>query len=890
MLRRLGSRATGLTVADAAAKLRREGPNRLSEQRRPSILSRFGRQLVHPFALLLWVGAALAVVGERVSPGEGMGLIAAALVAVALLNGSFTFWQEARAENAMAALRRMLGRRASVLREGEEFEVDVATLVRGDVLILREGDRVPADARLIEVNALRVDHASLTGESEPQLRGLAPTARRALDSRNLVFSGTLVSSGSGRALVYATGDETAIGQVARVTRETERLETPIRRELRHFIRVISSIAAALGVVFFVAGWAVGNPFWTNLVFAIGIIVANVPEGLLPTVSLALAIAGRKMASRNALIKTLESAETLGSTTVICTDKTGTLTLDEMRVSDLHLGLAELPTAPVEEVPEALLTEFEWALRVFALCNNASVTRNGDRLVFGGDPTERALLRYVEEHVPGGARALRDESPRLHELPFDSTTREMATIHETEGGRVVLLKGAPEAVIPQCATASRDGAVEAIGDELRARLLEQSAAYAARARRVLALARKEVGPEVGLEDAFQEPDYTFVGLVGLYDPPRPEVRDAVASCRRAGIAIIVVSGDHPRTVEAVAREVGIVASDAPRVYTGEVLVGLNDDQLREALDAPELLLARTSPLDKLRVVTALQVLGHVVAVTGDGVNDAPALKRADVGVAMGLTGTDVAREAAEIVLLDDNFATIVAAIEEGRVIFANIRRFVGYVLTSNVPEILPYVAYVLLGIPLPLPVLLILAIDLGTDMAPAIGLAGEPAEADVMRQPPRPRTERLLTRRLLLSSYGLGGPVEALAGFAAYAWVLQRGGWSVGEELAVTDALYGQAIAAFFGAVVLCQVANLFVWRTTHESALGRDALARRILVGVAIELALAALVVASTPGRAVFDTASPPLEVWIIPLLIASLMLGGAELWKGRRRRRLDGA
>jgi sodium/potassium-transporting ATPase subunit alpha len=877
--RHLASSPQGLGEAEARERLAHEGPNLIAEARSAPLVLRFGRHLANRFALLLWAGAGLAFLGEQFSPGEGMSLIAGALASVVLLNAAFSFWQELRVERAMAAFRGMLSRRARVLRDGSEVDIDAADIVVGDVLVLREGDRVAADARLFEAHALKVDNAPLTGESEPQLRSIAVFGGERLSARNLVFSGTLVTSGTGSAVVYATGHLTEIGSIASVTRDTERVETPIRRELRYFTRIISAIALMLGLVFFVAGWLIGNPFWTNLVFAVAIIVANVPEGLLPTVTLALAIAGRKMSSRNALLKTLESAETLGGTTVICTDKTGTLTRNEMRVTDLVLG-ADGVRAPRSGADP-------WAQRVMALCNNAALAGRGEAARFRGDPTETALLRHVEAAEPGRVAELRRSHRRLHEHPFDSATREMATVHETPDGPAALLKGAPEVVVGQCARAARGGGAVPLTPEAGAAFLRRAEDLARQGKRVLALARKPVEPGADLERAATGGGYELVGLVAMHDPPRPEVAAAVARCRRAGIRIVVVSGDHPLTVEAIARQVGIVHEPSPTVYTGRDLAGWRKAALRHALAADEVVFARTSPLDKLRIVTALQEMGHIVAVTGDGVNDAPALKRADVGIAMGQTGTDVAREAASVVLMDDNFATIVAAVEEGRVIYGNIRRFIGYVLTSNVPEILPCIAFVMLGVPLPLPVLLILAIDLGTDLAPAIALATEPAEVDVMAQPPRPRSERLLSRGLLLSSYGLWGLLESAAGFAAYAFVLADGGWTPGVELARTDPLYGRAIAAFFAAVVICQVANVLVWRTTRESVFAKGLLRNRAVVaGVALELALLYGIVETGVGHAVFGTASLPAAAWLVPVPAALAMLGLAELRKALRRAR----
>ncbi|HEX9621014.1 MAG TPA: cation-transporting P-type ATPase [Polyangiaceae bacterium] len=877
LLRRLAASLDGLGRQEAHERLEHEGRNVLPEHVRSSRLVRLARHSTHRFALLLWAGAALALVGEAFGKGHGMGLIAAALGAVVVINALFGFWQEERVEHAMAAFRAMLSTRARVLRAGLEAEIDAADLVAGDVILLAEGDRVPADARLFEVHALKVDNSPLTGESEPQLRTVAPSVASRLESRNLVFSGTLVSAGSGRGVVYATGAATELGRIAGVTHATERVEAPIERELRYFVRLITIVALGLGVVFFSAGWAIGNGFWESLIFSIGIIVANVPEGLLPTVTLALAIAARRMAKRNALVKTLQSAETLGSTSVICTDKTGTLTRNEMRVTEVFLGASDEPAGDAPEL--------DAALGVMTLCNNAAARDVGGLVRFAGDPTETALLEFADDRRPGFVEKTRALYPRVHERPFDSATREMATVHRTTGGLQATLKGAPEVVVAHCRSVVVAGRSEELTARTAMKILSLATRAARHGKRVLCLAQKPVAPDADLETATSERDYTFVGLVAMRDPPRSEVAEAVAKCRTAGIRIIVVSGDHPVTVAAIAREIGITDGTPALEYTGEELGSLGKAALRRALAAETVLFSRTSPLDKLRIVTALQEMGHVVAVTGDGVNDAPALRRADVGVAMGKTGTDVAREAADIVLMDDNFATIVAAVEEGRVIYGNMRRFVGYVLTSNVPEILPYIAFVLLGIPLPLPVLLILAIDVGTDMLPAIGLATEPAETNVMHEPPRPRSERLVSRGLVLQSYLFWGPFEAAAGFSAYAWVLGTGGFRLGDELAPTDPLYAQAIAAFFAAIVVCQVANVLAWRTTQQSLFKRGLGTNlAVLLGIACELALTALVLESGAGHAIFGTASPPLAALLVPIPFAVAMLAVSEVIKALRR------
>lgn len=879
VLSALGTTERGLTSAEARERLAKHGPNVLPEPPRTHAFFKFAAHVTNRFAMLLLAGALLAAIGEYFQPDEGMALIAIALFFTVLLNAAFSFWQEMGVERAMAGFRQLLSPRGRVLRDGAEVDIEAASLVPGDVVVLREGDRVPADVRLFESNGLKVDNSPLTGECEPQLRCTEAVACAALESRNLAFTSTLVTTGDGLGVVIATGADTVIARIAGVTQSTRRIESPLRRELKHFIQVLTIIALALGALFFVTGFAIGNSFWINLVFAIGIIVANVPEGLLPTVTMALAVAGRRMAKRKALLKTLESAETLGCTTVICTDKTGTLTQNEMRVTEL-LAHDGRPLAG-----KAL----DAAYRVMVLCNNArlDVHEGGVRAL--GDPTEAALLLHVQRFATDLTKELPRAYPRIHERPFDGATREMATTHRSPEGIVVYLKGAPEVVAGHCTRFANGSVLPEPMTESKVRDIgERANALARSGRRVLALARKTIGTGEDPEYASLRPDYEFIGLAAMQDPPRPEVRASVDTCHQAGIRVIVVSGDHPLTVECVARDTGVIAEgEVARVYTGADLALWDDARLREAVRERGVLFARTSPLDKLRIVIALQENGEVVAVTGDGVNDAPALKRADIGVAMGKSGTDVAREAADMILMDDNFSTIVAAVEEGRVIFGNIRRFIGYVLTSNVPEILPYIAFVLLGIPLPMPVLLILAIDLGTDLMPAIGLATETPEEDVMRQPPRRRNERMLTKKLLLTAYCVRGVWQSVAGFTAYFCVLYQGGWTWGQELAPHDPLYGQSIGAFFAAVVITQIANVMNWRTTRQSVFAKGLFANRmVMFGILTEIILVLFIVQSSPGNYIFGTSPMPLWAWLVPVPFALAMLASAELGKWRARAR----
>jgi sodium/potassium-transporting ATPase subunit alpha len=828
--RRLHCTSAGLDGAEALRRLSRYGGNELRVRKDAPEIVKFLRQFGNFFALLLIAGAALAFLADSLKPGEGNAYIGTALLAVVLLNALFTYVQEHESERIMESFRNMLPPMIAVQRDGRVSRIEARFLVPGDVMLLEEGDRVPADGRLIEVNQLKVDHSSLTGESEPQLRLLKCTHERLLESRNMAFSGTLVQSGNGKALVYATGMNTQIGRIVQLTKETPQVETPIRKELKRFIRIISGIAIGLGVLFFALSAFLGNPFLGSLIFAIGIIVANVPEGLLPTVTLALTMASRRMAQKKALIRNLEAVETLGSTTVICTDKTGTITQNRMKVATLALGEREWSAfegglAHAEGMKEA------WAAIV--LCNNARFS--GKACL--GDPTESALLVFAQRLMP--IADLLRKCPRLHESPFDSASKRMVTTHATPEGRenIAYMKGAPEVVFDRCSHALRHGRVTAFDETARRHALGIYERLAARGERVLALAFKSTEAAEAEEEGF-----VYVGLIGMIDPPRPEIPDAIEKCRTAGIRVFMITGDYHVTAESIARQVGLFAGDGHVVLGGQ-LDDIDDETLARLLDSRELVFARATPAQKLRIVKALQRKGEVVTVTGDGVNDAPALKNADMGVAMGVSGSEVAKEASDMVLMDDNFATIVNAVEEGRTIFSNIKKFIAYILTSNIPEILPFIAYVTLDAPLALTVVLILSIDLGTDLLPALGLGREPPEIDAMNQPPRRRDEKLLTWTLLGMSYGIFGMLQAAAGFFAFFMVLHRGGWVWGAPLPETGLLYKTAVTSFFAAVVVCQVADVLICRTRRQSILSAGIFSNKLIwFGIAAELGLLAAI------------------------------------------------
>ncbi|MBP5996956.1 MAG: cation-transporting P-type ATPase [Azonexus sp.] len=853
----------GLTPAEAERRLREYGPNRIEEVRGEPEWRRFLHEFTHFFALILWVAAALAFFAESRSPGEGMWQLGVAIVAVILINGSFSFWQEYRAERAIAALRKLLPQVVKVVRDGQLLTLAAELLVPGDLVLLAEGDNVPADCRLIAGAEVRVNLSTVTGEALPKARSPEPVAATAaLDSRNLLLAGTSLVSGEGRAIVFATGMRTEFGKIAHLTQTAEKTVSHLQQEIARLSKLVALFATALGLIFFAIGTAIGLPFWANLMFAIGIIVANVPEGLLPTVTLSLAMATQRMARRHALVRHLPAVETLGATTVICSDKTGTLTQNRMSVQQAFCGGATYAGDRLAGMPGA-----GQLLRNARHCHNLKRGLHDGGEVWLGDPMEVALCEFARV---AGADA---QATQVGELPFDSDRRRMSVIVEQDGERWLYCKGAPEAVLQLCESADAGGGVVPLDERQRAEVAAAQEAMADGGLRVLAFAWRRLAPG----ERAVEQRLVLSGLIGLHDPPRPEVPEAVARCRSAGVKVIMVTGDHPHTALAIAREIGLVRGAAPAVVLGEALRRMTPAQLQIVLDSPEILFARVTAEQKMLVVNALKNKGEIVAVTGDGVNDAPALKSAHIGIAMGLAGTDVAKAAADMILLDDNFASIVNAVEEGRAVFENIRKFLTYILTSNVPELIPYLAFVLFRIPLPLTIIQILAVDLGTDMLPALALGAEPPDRGLMRQPPRPPHERLLSWSLLARAYLWLGMLEAGVALAAFLLVLHLAGWRYGEMLGTADPLYLQATTACLAAIVVSQMVNVFLCRHPRESAL-RFSLRKNplLLLGLAAELGLLLLIVYTPPGNRIFATLAFDTGIWLV-LVVLALAFGMLE-------------
>lgn len=898
VFKELETSPAGLSLEEAQIRFARYGPNSLVESRGPSLLRRFLAQCTHFLALLLWLAAGLAFTAHWLKPDEGMDTLGWAIVGVIFINAAFSFFQEYKAERAVQALRRLLPATAWVLRDGQMQQVPRRELVPGDVILLEEGEQVPADARLIEASSLRVDLSSLTGESQPKRRTAeAVMDGQALDIANLVFAGTTVLSGHGRAVVYATGMQTEFGKITRLATTVEPGLSPLQREIAHVTHVVAALSLVMGAVVFLIGLSMGLGLWVSAIFGIGIIAANVPEGLLPTVTLALAMGSQRMAARKALIKHLTAVETLGCTTVICTDKTGTLTENRMRVSRLYVDGVEIECRPEGLMLRGRLLgaqdmdQWQPLIAAITLCNNAKRVRKPDgRPALVGDPTEVALIEFALDHGLLHGR----QPDRMGELPFDADRKRMTTLHWIAGRLIAYIKGAPEFLVPLCTRIYRRGETVPMTSDDRQHVLSQSRSFAHQAYRVLAVAMREIerGHE-SLSIEAVEQDLTFLGLVALMDPPHREVPEAIARCRRAGIRVVMITGDHPLTALAVARKIGLAPEEpeepgqafAP-VIEGTALDAMDDDALRQLLTPtrpgePDPIFARMAPRHKLRVVSTLEEMDEVVAVTGDGVNDAPALKKASIGIAMGIAGTDVAKETAAMILLDDNFATIVNAVEEGRAVYTNIRKFVTYVLASNVPEIVPYLGYGLFAIPLPLTVPQILAVDLGTDMVPALALGAERPHAGIMDLPPRPRTERLLNRFLLLRAYLFLGLIEAGIAMGAFFWFLRANGWTWGAPLAWSDPLYRQATTVTFAAIVVAQVANVFACRSEHVSTFRLGFFSNPfILGGIAVELILLLLLVYTPLGHLVVGTGPLPAWVWGPLILGAAGLLLAEELRK----------
>ena len=860
LLRDLRAAPDGLSGREAARRLLVAGPNELVRRGGRRWPGELASQFTQPLAVLLAVAAALAWV-------SGTPRLGIAIVVVIVLNAGFAFAEEMQAERAVEALAAFLPERATVLRDGTRQQIEARLLVPGDVLLIEEGESICADARLM-TGTVEVDMSTLTGESVPVTRtaGTADPGLPLLQAEDMVFSGTACTAGQARALVAHTGMRTELGRIAALSQRTGPDESPLERQVKRATRLIAVVAVGAGIAFLPIGLAAGLGMAAAASFAIGLLVANVPEGLLPTITLALAVGVREMARRGALVKRLSAVETLGSTSVICTDKTGTLTENRMRVTTVWTpdGTASVaagrPAGSARPASDGPLPVPRCLAQAMTACNNADLGDGSHPA--SGDPTELALLRLAADYGADVSLATRD-SGRRQLFRFDPRLKLMTTVDDQDGSLVVHTKGAPEEVLARASMIHRGQRDVPISALDRAAISRAMTDYAGRGLRVLAIARRPLpaGSAVPGQRAEAEHDLCLLGLVAMLDPARPEVAAAIRQVHRAGIRVNVVTGDNGLTAAAIARQVGI-GSPRMQVVTGAELDAMSEPELDALLNSgAEIVFARSSPEAKLRIADALRATGQVVAMTGDGVNDAPALRHADIGVAMGRSGTDVAREAATMVLTDDNFATIAAAVASGRQVYDNVRKFICYIFTHAVPEVLPFLVFALAGgaIPLPLTVMQILAIDLGTDILPALALSREPAEPGLMDRPPRPRAQGIISRAMLARAWGFLGLLSGTLVLTGFFLTLRHAGWYPGAPTGPGSPLhhgYLQATTVAWLGIVSCQVGTAFAVRTDHASLRSVGLFSNRYLLGgIAFALAFAAALIYVPALNSLFGTA-----------------------------------
>ena len=876
VLATLQTSSQGLSPEEAKRRLERYGLNELTAAEHVSpwriLLSQFQNVLI---VILLIATVLSVVVGHAVEA-----IAIAVIVLFAVLLG---FIQEFRAERAIEALRQMAAPLATVIRGGREQQIAAREIVPGDIVLLHAGDKIPADARLLEAVNLKLEEAALTGESvavEKETEPLTDPEAGVGDRTNMVHAGTAVAYGRGRAVVVATGMHTEFGQIAQMLHTVESRQTPLQQNLAKVGRVLAVAALAIVVLIVALGIFNEQPFVEMLIFGIALAVAVVPEALPAVVTVSLAIGVQRMVKRNALVRRLPAVETLGSTSVICSDKTGTLTKDEMTIRRVFAANRALDVTGSGYQPSGSFTEnerevelpdvFQELLRGGTLCADARVLHDDEqnRWTVQGDPTEGALV--VAAAKAGLKKSELDQQyPRIAEIPFDSDIKRMSTLHELpDGGRIAYSKGAPEVLLNSCTQIATTDGDAPLDDATKQALKDASLAMAEQALRVLAVARRHVrDSSTTLEEASQE--MTLLGLVGMIDPPRPEAKDAVEKCKQAGIKVMMITGDHPATAKAVARELGILTHN--RVLIGNELSDLSDEELERQVHEIDVF-ARVSPAHKLRVVTALQQRGFVAAMTGDGVNDAPALKKADIGIAMGITGTDVSKEAAAMIVTDDNFASIVAAVEEGRVIFGNIKKYLMYLLSSNIGEIGLVLGASVAGMPLPLTAVQLLYVNLATDGLPALALAVDPPDPDIMQRPPRDPKRSIFTRPVV-TLMGVGGAWSAIANLGVFMWASKSG------------RSYEEAITMTFVSLVLIQFFKAYNFRSDRHSVFRRPFANKWLNLAIAWELVLLLVVVYLPILHEPFGTYSLPLIDWVIVISVAFTVMPVLEIAKWMERR-----
>merc|ERR1711981_1198651 len=937
----------GLTDDQAALGIKEHGLNELTPPPTTPEWVKFCQCLFSGFAMLLWLGAFLCFLAYSIQasayeePPDDNLYLGIVLSAVVTVTGVFSYYQEAKSAKIMESFKNLVPQYAVVRRNGEKITVKAVELTLGDIVDIKFGDRVPADLRVIEARGFKVDNSSLTGESEPQTRSPDFTNENPLETRNLAFFSTNAVEGTCIGMVVNIGDNTVMGRIAGLASGLEGGQTPIAKEIEHFIHIITAVAVFLGVSFFIIAFILGYHWLDAVIFLIGIIVANVPEGLLATVTVCLTLTAKRMAAKNCLVKNLEAVETLGSTSTICSDKTGTLTQNRMTVAHMWFDnkIVEADTSEDQSGSAFDKNAAGWKTleRVACLCNRAEFKGGQNEVSIlkrevNGDASEAAILKCTEL-TKGNVMDYRAKNKKVCEIPFNSTNKFQVSVHEQEDKSdsryLLVMKGAPERILQRCTSIVIDGTERPMTQEWKDAFEAAYMELGGLGERVLGfcdyLLPEDKYPR-GYpfdpdEENFPLEGLRFVGLMSMIDPPRAAVPDAVVKCRSAGIKVIMVTGDHPITAKAIARSVGIISDGTntvedlasqrgcdvkdvnPRearacvVHGGEIK-DMSEKQIDEILMYhTEIVFARTSPQQKLIIVEGCQRMGAIVAVTGDGVNDSPALKKADIGVAMGIAGSDVSKQAADMILLDDNFASIVTGVEEGRLIFDNLKKSIAYTLTSNIPEISPFLLFILADVPLPLGTVTILCIDLGTDMVPAISMAYEKAESDIMkRQPRNPFTDKLVNERLISMAYGQIGMIQASAGFFVYFVIMAENGFRPSilfgirknwDSIAVNDLedSYGQewtyrdrkileytCHTAFFASIVIVQWADLIICKTRKLSVFQQGMSNRVMNFGLCFETALACIL-SYTPGMDKGLRMYPLKINWWLPAIPFSILI-----------------
>ena len=891
--RRLQSGPDGLTGDKAADRLQKYGPNTLPSAKKRSLTSRTILQIRNAFNLLLLFASSLSFFSGYAYSDPGSVQMGAAILAVVIINVAFSIFQEYRAEQAVQTITKMIPTKAKVLRNAIEVEVEVSEVVPGDIVVLDEGDRVPADLRLVSAFEVSVDNSILTGESEALRRfvDMTPgmTTNNVAEYQNLLFAGTTMVSGVARGVVLTTGKDTQFGRIVALSSQIEDPLSPLQRDIDRTAKLNLVLSVAVGALFFlVAKTFVNLTVIESILFAIGVMISLVPEGFQLTVSLSLAITALGMAKRNVVVKRLSAIETIGSMTVLCVDKTGTITSGEMMVEKLWAAGKVFEVTGDGYSPDGFVTvegrrinpqerpHLVSLFEVSAFCTNAKLVAPTDRIgrwAVLGDPTDGAFLVFAGKGDFNAVAAV-VESPRTWLLPFDSARRMMTVIHgSADGGLKAYTKGSCYDVLTRCTSIFYGGKTEPLSEGMRDEVTRQITGFASDGYRVLAMASRELSPGVEAKSELVETEMTFLGLAALRDPPRPKTEAAVRQAKRAGVRVMMITGDHELTAEAVARKVGIISDTKHVAVTGSELNRMGDDELSKVLDAPEIVFARTTPEHKLRVVSALMAKGESVAVTGDGVNDSPALIEANVGIAMGAGGTDVARESADMVLLDNDFTSIVEGLRLGRATYDNLRKFVYYVYTHNFAELVTFVAFIILGTPLPLLVIQVLAIDLLLEIPVSLALITEPPESDVLERPPRARSVKLMGGETLGRAAIIGAIVGSIAVLYAFN-VWGRGGWHYGAATIADPRVYAMGTTAVMVGIMMGQLGNLISTRVGLHSAIKSNPFSNKwIPIGILAELALLALIVYAPFLQPIFGTAALAPADWLALSLLAPAVL-----------------